>query len=222
MDNELKKRILTSIVLFILATLSIVINEVIFTFSIFIVSAICFHEWIDINIPYFLKKKKKKMSIIQLVGLLYIFIFFSSSLGIYKSISPVFFIFIIFVCSSSDIGGFVFGKLIGGKKLTKISPNKTISGSIGSFIFSTIPLFIFFEQNYFNFNLNLSLKNILFCFFISISNQLGDLIISYFKRLNKVKNTGNILPGHGGLLDRIDGIIFAIPSVYILMYFQIF
>ena len=100
------------------------------------------------------------------------------------------------------------GKTIGGKRLTKISPNKTISGSIGSFIFSLAPLLLF--------NYDLILKNLLFCLTVSLSCQVGDLIISYFKRLNKVKNTGNILPGHGGLLDRIDGIIFTIPIVHIL------
>ena len=135
----------------------------------------------------------------------------------------IFFIFILCVCASSDMGGYFVGKTIGGKKLTKISPNKTISGSIGSFIFSVLPLFLFNFQNYVVINFDLSLKNILFCLIISLSCQVGDLIISYFKRLNKVKDTGNILPGHGGLLDRIDGIIFAIPTIYILKnYFGIF
>jgi len=115
-----------------------------------------------------------------------------------------------------------FGNIIGGKKLTKISPNKTISGSIGSFIFSILPIFLIDLQNYIDINFDFSLKNILFCLIISLTCQLGDLFISYFKRLNKVKNTGSILPGHGGLLDRIDGIIFAIPTASILKLSQIF
>ena len=132
----------------------------------------------------------------------------------------IFFIFVLLVCASSDIGGYIFGKTIGGKKLTKISPNKTISGSIGSFIFSLIPLIFLNFQNYLY--LNLSVKNIIFCLIISFFCQIGDLIISYFKRLNKIKDTGSILPGHGGLLDRIDGIIFAIPVVFILKVIEIF
>ena len=136
--------------------------------------------------------------------------------------STIFFIIILCICICSDIGGYIFGKNIGGKKLTKISPNKTISGCIGSFIFSIIPIFLFNLQDYTNVSFDVLPKNIFFCLIISLICQLGDLLISYFKRLNKVKNTGTILPGHGGLLDRIDGLIFAIPAVYILKITQIF
>ena len=134
----------------------------------------------------------------------------------------IFFIFVLFICIFSDVGGYVIGKTIGGKKLTSISPNKTISGSFGSFIFSVLPLFLFSYQNFIFLNFDLSLKNTFFCLIISLSCQLGDLIISYFKRLSSVKDTGIILPGHGGLLDRIDGIIFAIPVACILKISQIF
>ena len=134
----------------------------------------------------------------------------------------IFFIIILCTCICSDTGGYIFGKTIGGKKLIKISPNKTVSGCVGSFIFSLLPIFLFNFQNYIDFNFDLSLKNILFCLVISLSCQIGDLIISYFKRLNKVKDTGGILPGHGGLLDRIDSIIFAIPTASILKLSQIF
>ena len=115
----------------------------------------------------------------------------------------------------TDIGGYVFGKIIGGKKLTKISPNKTISGSIGSFLFSIIPLIVFANVN--EFRLEISLDNIIFCLLISLICQLGDLLISYFKRKTKIKDTGELLPGHGGILDRIDGMIFAIPFSYFLI-----
>ena len=112
------------------------------------------------------------------------------------------------VCVLSDIGGYIVGKTIGGKKLIKISPNKTISGSLGAFIFS---LFALSFYNYVEFSINYYLT-ILMCLSISLSCQIGDLIISYFKRLAKVKDTGKILPGHGGILDRVDGIIFGVPS----------
>ena len=115
----------------------------------------------------------------------------------------------------TDIGGYVIGKTLGGKKLSKISPNKTISGTIGSFIFSTIPLTIFFKLNYLDLEINI--ENIIFCLFISLISQLGDLFVSYLKRKAKIKDTGKILPGHGGILDRVDGIIFAVPFSYFLL-----
>ena len=221
MNKELKKRVITSVLLLLIAILCIVINKVIFIFTILAVFAMSFHEWNNINIPYFfVKRKKKGFVFLQLAGLIYLFIFLSSAFSLHNSFGPIFFIFILLICASSDIGGYIFGKTIGGIKLTKISPNKTISGSIGSFIFSILPLFLFNFKNYLD--LSLSLKNILFCLIISLSCQLGDLVISYFKRLNKIKDTGNILPGHGGLLDRIDGIIFAIPIAFILKAAQIF
>ena len=127
--------------------------------------------------------------------------------------------FIFFICVFSDIGGYVIGKSIGGKKLTKISPNKTVSGSIGSFIFSLFPIVILIILNDNEVKEFLPINLVLSCLVISLLSQVGDLIVSYIKRLSKVKDTGNILPGHGGLLDRIDGIIFTIPLVYIILLF---
>ena len=125
-------------------------------------------------------------------------------------------LFVLLICMFSDTGGYLIGKSIGGKKLTKISPNKTVSGSIGSFIFSLFPILIFI---YFidlkNQSINFS-QLIFISLFLSLICQLGDLFISSFKRQAKVKDTGSILPGHGGLLDRIDGAIFVIPASYII------
>ena len=124
------------------------------------------------------------------------------------------------ICVFSDIGGFLFGKIFKGKKLTKISPKKTISGSIGSFLLSLalVPLFFqYFLSEKFNSTFDL----ILLALIVSLSCQLGDLFISYIKRKAKVKNTGDLLPGHGGFLDRIDGILFAIPLGMILWKFLI-
>ena len=116
----------------------------------------------------------------------------------------------------SDIGGLLFGKVFKGPKLTKISPKKTISGALGSFL---LPLFFTFFFQFYIFNITL-LNLIIITFFVSLCSQLGDLFISYLKRKANVKDTSNILPGHGGFLDRIDGIIFTIPLVYI--FFNIF
>jgi phosphatidate cytidylyltransferase len=143
------------------------------------------------------------------------FIFCYFSYELHRSEGPIFFLYIISICFFTDIGGYIFGKIIGGKKLSKISPNKTISGTIGSFIFSIFPLILMSNFNYLNLEVNIT--NIFFCLFISLTSQLGDLFISFIKRKAKIKDTGNILPGHGGVLDRVDGIIFAVPFSYFLL-----
>jgi phosphatidate cytidylyltransferase len=137
------------------------------------------------------------------------------SIEIYRQEGSVFFLYLISICFFTDIGGYTFGKIIGGKKLSEISPNKTISGTIGSFLFSLLPIILFKNLNYLDLEFNL--KNITFCLLVSLISQLGDLSISYLKRKSKIKDTGKILPGHGGVLDRVDGIIFAVPCSYLLL-----
>ena len=161
------------------------------------------------------EKLNLKYLFLQILAIFYVLIIFGgSSLELHgRSGSPIFFLFILSICFFSDIGGYVIGKLIGGKKLSKISPNKTISGSIGSFLFSIFPLLLFYNYNQYEYFL--SINNFLFCLIISLVCQLGDLFISYLKRKAKIKDTGMILPGHGGLLDRTDGIIFAVPFAYL-------
>jgi len=226
MDVELGKRIITSIILFLIAIFCILIHKFVFVLLLIVTLFVCFIEWRDINYKYFKKKQHNnwKYFFVQFVGLVYLFIFLSTSIALRgnNSESIAFFIIILCICIFSDIGGYVFGKVIGGKKLTKISPNKTISGSLGSFIFSILPVLLFNLQNYTGVSFEVLSINIALCLIVSLVCQLGDLLISYFKRLNKVKDTGTILPGHGGLLDRIDGLIFAIPTVYILKIMQIF
>ena len=226
MAVELGKRIITSIILFLIAIFCILIHKFVFVLILIVTLFVCFIEWRDINYKYFKKKQHNnwKYFFVQFVGLVYLFIFLSTSIALRgnNSESIAFFIIILCICIFSDIGGYVFGKVIGGKKLTKISPNKTISGSLGSFIFSILPVLLFNLQNYTGVSFGVLSINIALCLIVSLVCQLGDLLISYFKRLNKVKDTGTILPGHGGLLDRIDGLIFAIPTVYILKITQIF
>ena len=226
MAVELGKRIITSIILFLIAIFCILIHKFVFVLILIVTLFVCFNEWRDINYKYFKKKQHNnwKYFFVQFVGLVYLFIFLSTSIALRgnNSESIAFFIIILCICIFSDIGGYVFGKVIGGKKLTKISPNKTISGSFGSIIFSILPVLLFNLQNYTGVSFEVLSINIALCLIVSLVCQLGDLLISYFKRLNKVKDTGTILPGHGGLLDRIDGLIFAIPTVYILKITQIF
>jgi len=146
-----------------------------------------------------------------------IFSIVSSVIMRFESFS--FFLFVILVSIFSDIGGYIFGKIFKGPKLTRISPNKTYSGVFGSYCLSicVVMIYIFFIDNLFLSNLNINFQEVLLItFIISTINQFGDLLISFFKRLNNLKHTGKILPGHGGLLDRIDGMIFAIPFSYLI------
>jgi len=153
---------------------------------------------------------------LNMITFFYIFfVFCNLSYEIHRSEGPIFFLYVISICFFTDIGGYVFGKIIGGKKLSKISPNKTIAGAIGSFIFSIIPLIIALNFNFLDLEFNLT--NIIFCLLISLISQIGDLFISLIKRKAEIKDTGNLLPGHGGILDRMDGIIFAVPFSYILI-----
>ena len=123
----------------------------------------------------------------------------------------------LFICISTDIGGYIFGKVFKGPKLTKISPNKTYAGMIGGFFLSLLTILLYFDYLDYTVTITWFITTIL----ISSVSQIGDIIISYFKRLSKIKNTGNIIPGHGGLLDRIDGMIFAFPFCYgIFSYFN--
>ena len=129
-------------------------------------------------------------------------------------------LFIISICVLTDIGGYTFGKLIGGPKLTKISPNKTYAGVFGGYLLSS--MFLIFFLGYLEQPQISQIEYIVFIIFLSTVSQFGDLIISYFKRQAKVKNTGNIIPGHGGLLDRIDGMIFTFPIFYIIKLFYFY
>ena len=164
-----------------------------------------------------LKKMKMKNNLILLnliLFLIYLLIFIlliwnpfiTNTHDVIKNI-----LFILLVCISTDIGGYMFGKLMKGKKLTKISPNKTYWGLFGSYIFSLITVFLIF-RSYFEYD-NIFILIIV----ISTISQLGDLFISFLKRKASIKDTGKFLPGHGGILDRIDGIIFAIPSGLLIM-----
>jgi len=158
----------------------------------------------------FLRFCYKTLSLFYLSVLVYLIFAIESG---YPNLK-IYLLYSVLVAIMSDIGGLIFGKIFKGKKLTKISPNKTISGSIGSFIFSIL-LIPFFYQNQIDQTL---LSILLITIIISLTSQLGDLFISLLKRKAKVKDTGDLLPGHGGFLDRIDGIIFAIPlGIYLFI-----
>ena len=228
MSQNLLKRIITSFILLSLLFFISFSHQNVFIIAILILGIIICIEANNLFSKLLFTKILKKNSffdkfnskffIFNIIVFCYIFfIFCGLSYEIHKSEGAVFFLYIISICFFTDIGGYVVGKTVGGKKLSKISPNKTISGTIGSFLFSIIPLL--FSLNIVYLDLTPNFSNILFCLLISLVSQSGDLFISFLKRKAKIKDTGKILPGHGGVLDRLDGIIFAVPFSYLLLKF---
>ena len=181
MTKELRKRIITSVLLFLFAIFCIFINYAIFFIAVIIVSYFAFDEISFIIYRTIRSISNWKHLVFNSVSIFYAFgIFSATAIGIYRLSGPVFFLYILSICICSDLGGYIIGKTIGGKKLTKISPKKTISGSIGSFCFSILPLLIFnnFDKSEYLYSVN----NFLFCLELSLVCQLGDLFISYLKR----------------------------------------
>ena len=209
------KRAITSLVL-ISILFSMFISPMMMIISIIIISSLSFYEFnrlfFKIFKSIFLKFLSSGLILLYLFSLV-IIIFYIESVNILYPNYKLFFLYSVTISIASDLGGYFFGKLLKGNKLTKISPNKTVSGVIGAFIFSILIIPIFYT------NLNLISTNLLFVatIFISLVSQLGDLFISFLKRQAKVKDTGNILPGHGGILDRVDGILFAAPVGLLLL-----
>ena len=215
MKSELLKRSISSLFLMSLVFLSALINDYIFLSILFIVVILSWIEWIKVIEKIRFKKLYRMIHI--LLFLIYLLFAFIICFNVFV-IDKYFFLTILMICVFSDVGGYLFGKTFGGKKLTKISPNKTISGSIGSFILSYIGFFIIYLYFGDLLFVRLQIEALVFIpFFISLICQSGDLFISYYKRRAKIKNTGNLIPGHGGLLDRIDGSIFALPIGFIII-----
>ena len=215
--KDLKTRIITSIFLIFLLYLSFNYSYILII-SLILISLISWIEFKALITKIFIKKNFKFTVIKRLIegmSLLYLTIFsIIVFLGVTQDNFKFNMLFLISICIFSDIGGLLFGKIFKGKKLTKISPNKTISGSIGSFVMSIvlIPMFYFLFQGKFNSQLDM----VILVIFVSFICQLGDLFISFLKRKAKVKDTGDLLPGHGGILDRIDGMLFALPAGIII------
>ena len=215
MLREFEKRLISSIILILVTFLVILEGEIFFNIFLFIAFLISSYEWL----------KMIKRIDIKILGILFLFFSFYSAFY-FRDQNLEGFVLIILICISTDIGGYIFGNLFKGPKLSKKSPNKTKPGMIGSFALSLVvsSIFVIHYSNDIYIEQNLienDLKFIILIFLISSVSQIGDLIISYFKRSSKIKNTGNIIPGHGGLLDRIDGMIFVFPFVYLITLISI-
>ena len=203
MSQELTKRILSSLILIPTTLFFVIKGSALFVFFISICLFVIIYEW------HMMTKKKPY----RIFG--YIFIFFSFYTIFKLRIDSDYYLllFVIIICVSTDIGGYVFGNIFKGPRLTKFSPNKTYAGMIGGYLLSIISAIILIN---FNFGEEIPINWFFFVVIISTISQLGDIIISYFKRLSKIKDTGKIIPGHGGLLDRVDGMIFVFPISYLI------
>ena len=200
MSNEFIKRVLSSMVIIPLAFFIITQGSLILYTFIIILFGVSSYEW-----QLMTKNKSYKN-----YGFLFLLISFFTFYEVSNELFDV--IFVIIICISTDIGGYFFGKIFKGPKLTKVSPNKTYAGMLGGYFLSLISLTIIFALVDYKESL---IKLLILAILISTISQLGDILISYFKRLSKIKNTGKLIPGHGGLLDRIDGMLFSFPLYYL-------
>ena len=206
--DEIIKRVLSSIILIPIVLFFLIKGSFLFNFFIFICFIITTYEWVSMS----------KKNISKIFGIIFIIFAFYTIFKIRNVFDSDYLhlLLVLIICISTDIGGYLFGKIFKGPKLTKISPKKTYAGVIGSFllpiIFTNLFLDFVTNKNFFEF----STEIFVFVLVISFVSQLGDIIISYFKRKSKIKDTGYIIPGHGGILDRIDGMIFAFPLSYLV------
>ena len=208
MIKEFEKRVLSSLILIPISIFFIIQGSVFFTFFLSILFLATSYEWF---------KMIKKNDLLKFLGIFFLFFSFYAAFKIREGENFKPFLFIVTICIFTDIGGYIFGKIFKGPKLTRISPKKTYAGVIGSLLASLIAGLIFINylsKDITTLNLN-GLPIIIIILFISFISQIGDLIISYFKRKANLKDTGKIIPGHGGLLDRIDGLIFVFPTIFV-------
>ena len=212
--SEFKKRFISSILMLPAIFFIVLLGSHYFIFFLYLCFAISIYEWINMS------NSKKYL----VPGLFLLMLSFYAAYNVryssyYGFDGATLFLFILFICVLTDLGGYFFGKILKGPKLTKISPKKTITGFIGGFLLPLLIFYILIKSEIFIFsNKNLTENFLSFIYFIitiSFISQVGDITVAYFKRLSGVKNSGDIIPGHGGILDRIDGMIF----VFLISYF---
>ena len=218
-NKELQKRILSSAIIIPLSLFFLIKGSVYFIFFLSVLFLATSYEWISMC---------KKKIIYKVLGIIFLIFSFYAAYQIRNTGGIDSFLLIVLICIFTDIGGYIFGKSFKGPKLIKISPNKTYAGTLGGFLLAVVASLIYSNYiysvpwpyshwKYLEFSKNYETAFLIFILLISLISQIGDLIISYFKRLAKIKDTGKIIPGHGGILDRIDGLIFAIPISYLFI-----
>ena len=205
-SQNLKERFLTS---FFLIALIVLFTKYDFflVYTLIVLGVLSVIEFLDITKKITANKLYLLISNLSFVS--YIFTFCFLFIFFFKFVQlKILLIILLLVCIASDIGGYIFGKIFKGPKLSKISPNKTVAGAIGSLLLSSLVIVLLF---YF-INEKLNYLTIIVAMITSIFCQLGDLFFSFLKRKANLKNTGNFLPGHGGVLDRLDSILLGIPT----------
>jgi len=203
--KEFEKRLLTSLILIPISIFFIIKGSFFFIFFLSILFLVASYEWAIMT---------KKNNLLKFLGTIFLLFSFYSAFEFRENENYIDFLFTITICIFTDIGGYIFGKIFKGPKLTKISPKKTYAGVFGSFFLPLIVGLVVYDYQYTDQIPAKGVNFLIIVLFISLISQIGDLTISYFKREAKLKDTGKILPGHGGLLDRIDGMIFVFPFFY--------
>ncbi len=216
MNQGLRKRVLSSLILIPFSFFFIIQGSYLFNCFLLICFLITSYEW----------HKMSKDKNYNIIGFLFLIFSFYSAYNLranFEEKSLLIFLFVIISCVGTDIGGYIFGNIFKGPKLTKISPKKTFTGMIGGYFLSLILIYFYLKYSKFfgYYNYELTNELIIVVLLISTISQIGDIIISFFKRLSKIKDTGKIIPGHGGILDRIDGMIFALPFSNLYFYLNI-
>ena len=208
MNKEFAKRIISSIFLIPISFFFIIKGSYMFNIFLLICFLISAFEW----------HKMSKRNLHNIFGLFFLSFSFFTIFKLRNDFSAdyTYVLFVLLICVSTDIGGYIFGRTLKGPKLTQISPKKTYAGVVGGYLLAMITVNFLLDNPFFYGDIELTSKTFIFVFGISTISQLGDITISYYKRLSNVKDTGKIIPGHGGLLDRIDGMIFAFPFSYII------
>jgi len=211
MEKNLKKRIFTSIALLLL-TILFFMSKLVLIYTLIVLGILSIMEFSNLMNKIYKEKKIIFFSNIFFIVYIFLFSFFFFYFSNIFQLKILLFL-VLLACIASDIGGFIIGKIFKGPKLSKISPKKTISGSFGSLVFASV----FFSYGFFYLTNTINVKIILVGLLTSIFCQLGDLFFSFLKRKGNIKDTGNFFPGHGGVLDRLDGIFFGIPFGFIFL-----